>query len=388
MSLSDTTSPTREPFRVAVLSVVKHAYVARGVAAHPRFRPVVVADDDNLPAFVHERNQKFADECQIPYVRNVEQAIRDYAVQVAVVSSEAERHCDLSVRAANAGLHVVQDKPMSTRLAECDRLVAAVERNRVKFLLWNRSMLPAVIHSRELILSGAIGKPYAIHADFYFSKDAGPPRGSRKPGDPPIDWLEFQKAAHRDGSDGGVGREPLGELAIEGIYPLAQMLRLTGAQVHRVFARTATHFHQVNVDNNVEDLASVSLEMSHGLLGTLAIGRIGAASHPDIGEIKIHVLGSEGALVVAESRPEVGIYYRGQPTHEFRHRRVAVDADFLLMDDFARAIDTDAATILDASAGRHITATVEAAIRSGQTGRLENVERSASDCKAALHSPP
>lgn len=388
MSQPDVTASAREPFRVAVLSVVKHAYVARGVAAHPRFRLVVVADDDNQPAFVHERNQKFAGEYRIPYVRNVEQAIRDFNVQVAVVSSEAERHCDLSLRAVNAGLHVVQDKPMSTRLAECDRLVAEVERNRVKFLLWNRSMLPAVVQARELIQSGAIGRPCAIHADFYFSKDAGPPKGSRKPGDPPIDWLEFQKAAHRDGSDGGVGRKPLGELAIEGIYPLAQIMRLTGAQVYRVFARTTAHFHQVNVDNNVEDLASVSLEMSDGLLGTLAIGRIGAASHPDIGEIKIHVLGTEGALVVAESRPEIGLYYRGQPAHEFRHRRVAVDADFLLMDDFARAIETGGNTILDARAGRAITATVEAAIRSGQTGRLEDVDHLASDHEAVVNPPP
>ena len=66
------------------------------------------------------------------YVRDVERAIADYNVQVAVVSSEAERHCDLSVRAADAGLHIVQDKPMSTRVSECDRVVEAVERNRVK----------------------------------------------------------------------------------------------------------------------------------------------------------------------------------------------------------------------------------------------------------------
>jgi predicted dehydrogenase len=388
MSLSETAAPEREPFRVAILSVVKHAYVARAVAAHPRFRPVVVSDDDGMPDFVHDRNQEFADECHVPYVRNVEQALRDYSAQVAVVSSEAERHCDLSLRAVTAGLHVVQDKPMSTRLADCDLLVEAIERRGVKFLLWNRSMLPAVIQARELIRSGAVGRPYAIHADFYFSKDAGPPKGSRKPGDPPIDWLEFQKTAHRDGSDGGVGREPLGELAIEGIYPRAQMLRLTGAEVHRVFARMSAHFHQVHVDNDVEDLASVSLEMSHGLLGTLAIGRIGAASHPDLGEIKIHVLGDDGALVIAEPRPEVGIFYRGQPAGEFRHRRVAIDADFLLMDDFARAIDTDGATILDARAGRAITATVAAAIRSGKTGRLGEVGRSASDRKAVPFSSP
>ena len=100
-------------FRFVALSVVKHAYVPVAMAAHPRFEPVVVADDADQPDWVHERNQKFADDYNILYVRDVERAIADYNVQVAVVSSEAERHCDLSVRAADAGLHIVQDKPMS-----------------------------------------------------------------------------------------------------------------------------------------------------------------------------------------------------------------------------------------------------------------------------------
>jgi predicted dehydrogenase len=356
-------------FRCAVLSVVKHAYVPRGVASHPRFELVVVAEDPDRPDWTHERNQKFADEFKIPYVRDVEKAITDYGVQVAVVSSEAERHCDLSVRAANAGLHVAQDKPMSTRLSECDRVIEAVERNRVQFLMWNRNFLPAVVHARELIAAGAIGVPYAIHVDFYFSKDAGPPKGSRRPGDPPINWLAYQIAAHADGSDGGLGREPMGELQIEGIYPLAYIRMLTGVEVRRVFARTTAHFHQVNVDNEVDDLATVTLEMDRGLLGTLCIGRIGAASHPDIGEIKLHVLGSAGGLVISEARPEVAIYYRGQPAQEFRHRRVAIDYDYLLMENFAQAIDTGGATILDARAGRAICAVVQAILESGRTGR-------------------
>ena len=335
-------SESKQHFRVAVLSVVKHAYLPRGVAAHPRFEPVVVADDASQPDWVHQRNEKFAQELQIPYIKNVEQAIADYNVQVAAVSSHAERHCDLSVRAADAGLHVVQDKPMSTELSECDRLVEAVERNNVKFLMWNRNFLPALVHARELIEGGTIGQLNAIHVDFYFSKDAGPPKGSRKPGDPPINWLERQIEAHADGSDGGVGEKPMGELEIEGIYPLAYIRMLAQAEVQRVFARTTAHFHQANVDNNVDDLATVTLEMENGLLGTLCIGRIGAASHPDIGEIKIHMLGSQGALVVSESRPEVGIYYRNQPATEFRNKRVAVQNDFLLMENFAHAIDTNA----------------------------------------------
>ena len=361
-------SDSDDTFRVAVLSVVKHDYVARGVAAHPRCRLAVVADDPDQPHWVHERNAQFAKEFSIPYVRDVERAMADYACQIAVVSSEAERHCDLSVRAACAGLHVVQDKPMSTRLSECDRLVEAIERSNVKFMMWNRNFLPSLNDARSAIQEGAVGKPYAFHIDFHFAKDAGPPKGSRVAGDPPIDWLEAQIAAHADGSDGGVGREPMGELKVEGIYPLAYLRMLAGVEVRRVFARTASHFHQLHADNHVEDLATVTLQMDQGVLATLSIGRIGAASHPEIGEIKIHVLGSEGALVITEARPEVGVYYRGQPAGEFRNRRVADDLDYLLVEGFLRAIDIDGHTILDAVAGRAICAVVEAALESGRTG--------------------
>jgi len=361
-------------FRAGVFSVVKHCYLPRAVAAHPRFKLVVVTDDADQPAWVHERNQKFADEFGIPYVRDVAKAIAEYDLDLVAVSSEAERHCDLAVRAADAGLHVIADKPMSTRLSECDRLVEGVRRNNVKFLLWNRNYLPAVIQAKEAIASGAIGELQAIHVDFYFSKDAGRPKGSRAEGDPPIDWLERQMDAHADGSDGGVGKEAMGELQIEGIYPLGYVYLLTGQKVQRLFARTAAHFHQANVDNNVDDLATVSLELGGGIVGSLCIGRIGAASHPDIGEIKIHAIGSEGGLVITEARPEVSIYYRDQPQLEFKNERIANENDFLLMDDFARALDTGSEPILNAQAGRDIAATVFAAVESGKTGQPMEVD--------------
>jgi predicted dehydrogenase len=360
-------APTR--FRCAVLSAIKHDYVASGVASHPRFELVVVADEPHIPEWAHERNQRFADARGLPYVRDVERALRDYDVQVAIVSPEAERHCDLSVRAALAGKHVVQDKPLTTRRSEADRLVEAVERRRVKFLMWNRNTLPSVLHAREQIAAGAIGRPRMIHVDFYFAKDSGPPIESRPRDSGSLDWQAHQIAAHVDNSDGGLGQTPMGELSIEGIYPLAYIRWLTGAEVRRVFARSAAHFHQVNVDNGVEDLATVTLEMDDGLIGSLAIGRIGAASHPSGGEIKVHVVGSDGALVVNEARPEVGVYYRDQPAKEARQRRVASDYDFLLADDFARAIDEDGETILDAPASRRIFATVAAALESCRTGQ-------------------
>ena len=44
-------------FCCAVLSVVKHDYIARAAAAHPRFELVVVADDPAAPDWIHQRNR-------------------------------------------------------------------------------------------------------------------------------------------------------------------------------------------------------------------------------------------------------------------------------------------------------------------------------------------
>src|SRR6188474_3201471 len=143
-------------FRAAVLSAVKHDYIARGMASHPRFELVVVADDPTVPDWAHERNQQFADAFKIPYVRDIERALREFDVQVAIVSPEAERHCDLSIRAVLAGKHVVQDKPLTTRRSEAERLVEAIERAGVKFMMWNRNFLPALVHARQQLDAGAV----------------------------------------------------------------------------------------------------------------------------------------------------------------------------------------------------------------------------------------
>ena len=54
------------PYRCAVLSAVKHDYVARGMASHPLFELAVVADDPAVPPWAHERNEQLAGSFGIP----------------------------------------------------------------------------------------------------------------------------------------------------------------------------------------------------------------------------------------------------------------------------------------------------------------------------------
>ena len=90
------------PFRLGALSVVKHDYLPRAVAMHPRFELVCVADDADRPTWTHERNQLFADEFGVPYVKDVARAIEQFGLEAAAISPEAERHCELAARAAQA----------------------------------------------------------------------------------------------------------------------------------------------------------------------------------------------------------------------------------------------------------------------------------------------
>ena len=111
--------------------------------------------------------------------------------------------------------------------------------------------------------------------------------------------------------------------------------------------------------------------MGSGIGGLLRIGRIGAASQPDIGEIKIHVLGTKGGLVVSDARPEVSVYYRDQPPTEQKNQRIANESDFLLMDNFVNALDTNS-DILNEN-GQCITAVAQACLELSKLEKKEDV---------------
>ncbi len=337
---------------VIALGGARHCYFARTAAGgHPRFRLVAVADAPSAPEWSLARARARAAELRVPFVDDVERAISRFRPQAACVSPATSRHAELTEVACAAGLHVIQDKPMADTLEDCTRIVRAVRRAGTRFLLWNRNGAPAIRQARDLLERGALGTLRAIHVDFYFAKDAGPRIGEGCPAPPDPSW------------------EPLGELSVEGIYPLAYLAHLVRSPVATVFARATSHFHQRHRDHGIEDLASLSLRLDDGVLASISLGRIGRAS---LGEIALRLIGSDGSAVIAEPRPEVAVYHRGAAPSAFRHRRVDEDAGFLL-DDLAHAIDTGGRTVCDEVDGWRIAATVHAALASARSGRVEPV---------------
>ena len=81
-----TTDREQMPFNVGVLSVVKHDYLPRAIAAHPRFNLSFVTDEISRPQWTHERNQKFADEFEIPYIKDTNKLFQPIKIIAEILS--------------------------------------------------------------------------------------------------------------------------------------------------------------------------------------------------------------------------------------------------------------------------------------------------------------
>lgn len=149
------------------------------------------------------------------------------------VCTENAKHADLVVRAAEAGTHVLCEKPMALTIADCDRMIAACEANRVAYVqAFPQRLDPTGQKTRELVRSGALGRVALLrkrHGHFYGLTDwAHDPAGA---------WF-------RDPQLGGGGA-----LLDEGVHG-ADFIRWVLGDPISVQAVTATSLMETDVDDN------------------------------------------------------------------------------------------------------------------------------------------
>jgi len=98
-----------------------------------------------------------------------EELIADPAVEAIYNPLPNHLHVPWSIRAAEAGKHVLVEKPVSMNVAECRKLMEARDRTGVKmgeaFMVRTH---PQWIHARDLLRSGEIGRLRCIATAFSF----------------------------------------------------------------------------------------------------------------------------------------------------------------------------------------------------------------------------
>jgi phthalate 4,5-cis-dihydrodiol dehydrogenase len=95
---------------------------------------------------------------------SVAEMCRSGNVDVIWVATPNEFHAEHAVTAANAGKHVVCEKPMAVSLAECDEIVRAIEANGVHYVQGHSKIYYEPLRRmREVIRSGVLGRVTQIN---------------------------------------------------------------------------------------------------------------------------------------------------------------------------------------------------------------------------------
>ena len=93
--------------------------------------------------------------------------LRSGEIDAVYIALPNNLHVDYCVRAANAGVHVLCEKPLAVTEEECTKIIKACAENRVKLMTAYRLHLePANLHAIHHVRSGEIGEPRIFNSVF------------------------------------------------------------------------------------------------------------------------------------------------------------------------------------------------------------------------------
>ncbi len=144
-----------KPLGIGILSFA-HGHVnayAHQIKTYPDAK-LVIAWDDNAG-----RGKAQADAFGIPFSPRIEDVLNRDDVDCVIVASETNKHADLCIEAAKAKKPILLQKPMALTLADCDRIIEAVDKAGIWFsMAYQMRCDPQNQKMKQLIDQGAIGR--------------------------------------------------------------------------------------------------------------------------------------------------------------------------------------------------------------------------------------
>lgn len=116
-----------------------------------------------------------ADRFSVPHAfGSYEEMLASDVIDAVYIPLPTSQHVEWSIKAADAGKHVLSEKPIALKAEEIETLIAARDRNNV--LISEAFMVtyaPVWLKVRELLAAGAIGRLRHVQGAFtYFNRDA------------------------------------------------------------------------------------------------------------------------------------------------------------------------------------------------------------------------
>jgi predicted dehydrogenase len=94
------------------------------------------------------------------WYRDWRELLADEEIQAVYIATPVSLHAEQTIAAAEAGKHVLCEKPMALNTAECDRMIAACAANGIKLgIAYYRHFYPVIQRTKQIIAAGEIGVP-------------------------------------------------------------------------------------------------------------------------------------------------------------------------------------------------------------------------------------
>ena len=259
-------------------------------------------------------------------------------IDALYIATPVHLHEPQTVAAAEAGKHVLVEKPMALSTTECEAMINACQEAGVRLgVAYYRPFYPVIQRMAELVQDGAIGSVLSVSA---------------------ITSTPFAINPDEDGywrviPDEGGG----GSLMDVGSHRLELFLRLFGP-IRDVKAFCGT----VAVDYESENVASLVLQFESGIQGTLQCF-FGTDTEQD----EFAVLGTKGRLT---SRPLNGgtLVVERNTERDVEVHAPAQNLNSPLIADFAAAILEERQPMVSGEHGREVNRVMELAYRNARIG--------------------
>jgi predicted dehydrogenase len=204
-----------------------------------------------------------------PVETDIQAALQNHRPEAVIVANPTALHLDVAIPAAEAGCHILLEKPVSDSLPRLELLQQAAQKSGSRILIgFQFRYHPTLNKARELIQTGALGRILTAHSHW----------GEYLPQWHP--WEDYhQSYAARADLGGGVVRTLT--------HPLDYLRYLVG----EVDSLWSFNDHISPLDLEVEDVAEIGLKFTNGAIGGLHLNYVQRPPRHTL-----EIVGTEGTL--------------------------------------------------------------------------------------------
>ena len=204
-----------------------------------------------------------------PVETDLQDALKNHKPDAVVVANPTSMHLDVAIPAAEAGCHILLEKPISHSLEQLDVLEQTAEKSGSKILVgFQFRYHPTLNKARELIQSRALGKILTVH----------------------VHWGEYLPQWHpwEDYRQSYAARADLGGGVIVTLTHPLDYLRYLLGEVESLWSFNG----QISpLELNVEDVAEIGLKFANGAVGGAHVNYF---QRPPVHRLEI--VGTDGTL--------------------------------------------------------------------------------------------